>query len=67
LRALRLDGVTPSTEALARGTWPAIRTLGVVFRPERRDRVAPLLALATSERGRAMIRSLGYVPLEAGR
>ena len=67
LRALRLDGVAPSTDALARGTWRAVRTLGVVFRPERRDRVAPFLAFAASERGRALIRSLGYLPLEARR
>jgi len=53
--------------ALARGTWPAVRTLGVVFRPERRDRVAPFLALASSERGRALIRSLGYLPMESRR
>jgi phosphate transport system substrate-binding protein len=67
LRALRLDGVAPSPEAVARGTWPINRTLGVVFRPERRDRVLPFLALATSERGRALMRSLGYVPLGGGR
>jgi len=67
LRALRLNGVSPSNEALAHGTWPAVRTLGVVFRPERRDRVAPFLALASSERGRALIRSLGYLPLEPRR
>jgi len=67
LRALRLDGVTPSAEALASGAWPATRILGVVYRPERRDRVLPFLAMATSERGRALIRSLGYLPLGAGR
>jgi phosphate transport system substrate-binding protein len=67
LRALRLDGVTPSSDALARETWRAVRTLGVVFRPERRDRVAPFLALAGSERGRALIRSLGYLPPESRR
>ena len=67
LRALRLDGVAPSNDSLARGAWRAVRTLGVVYRPERRDRVAPFLALATSERGRALIRSLGYVPLEPQR
>ncbi len=66
LRPLRIDGLTPSAESIARGSWRAVRTLGVVFRPERRDRVMPFLALATSERGRAMIRSLGYVPLETG-
>ena len=42
LRALRIDGVAPSAEAVDRGTWRAVRTLGVVFRPERRDRVAPV-------------------------
>ena len=67
LRALRLDGVTPSNDSLTRGIWNPVRTLGVVFRPERHDRVAPFLALATSERGRALIRSLGYLPLEPGR
>ena len=67
LRALRLDGVAPSNDSIARGTWRAVRTLGVVFRPERRDRVTPFLALATSERGRALIRSLGYLPLEPRR
>ena len=67
LRVLRIDGITPSSESLARGAWRAGRTLGVVFRPERHDRVMPFLALARSERGRALIRSLGYLPLEPGR
>jgi phosphate transport system substrate-binding protein len=64
LRALRIDGVAPTSDAIAHGTWRAVRTLGLVFRPERRDRVAPVLALASSERGRALIRSLGYLPME---
>jgi phosphate transport system substrate-binding protein len=67
LRPLRIDGVTPSTETMAHGTWKAVRTLGVVFRPERRERVVPFLALATSDRGRALIRSLGYLAREPGR
>ena len=67
LRALRIDGVAPSAESVDKGAWPAVRTLGVVFRPERRERVAPFLALARSERGRETIRSLGYLPLEPGR
>ena len=57
----------PRTTRSRRGTWRAVRTLGVVFRPERRDRVAPFLALASSERGRALIRSLGYLPVEPRR
>ncbi len=64
LRVLRVDGVAPTRDAVARGTWRAVRTLGVVFRPERRDRVVPFLALASSERGRTLIRSLGYLPVE---
>jgi phosphate transport system substrate-binding protein len=64
LRALRLDGRSPSLEALGRGQWPAVRTLAVVYRPERRARVAPFLAFARSERGRSLTRSLGYLPLE---
>ncbi|HTS79425.1 MAG TPA: substrate-binding domain-containing protein [Myxococcaceae bacterium] len=67
LRALRIDGVLPSAEAVAHGSWRPVRTLGVVFRPERRDRVAPFLALATSERARLTMRSLGYLPLEPAR
>ncbi|MGZ6059138.1 MAG: hypothetical protein ACXWLP_06740, partial [Myxococcaceae bacterium] len=59
-----IDGAAPSAEAVDRGTWRAVRTLGVVFRPERRERVLPFLTLARSERGRALIRSLGYLPLE---
>ncbi len=67
LRPLRLDGVLPSAESVDRGAWRAVRTLAVVFRPERRERVAPFLALATSPRGRTLIRELGYLPLEPGR
>jgi ABC-type phosphate transport system substrate-binding protein len=64
LRALQLDGQTPSVQALAGDSWPAVRTLGVVFRPERRARVTPFLNFVASERGRAITRSLGYLPLE---
>lgn len=67
LRALRIDGVIPSADSVDRGRWRAVRTLGVVFRPERRERVASFLALATSERGRVLIHALGYLPLEARR
>jgi phosphate transport system substrate-binding protein len=64
LRALRLEGRTPSVQALSDDSWPAVRTLGVVFRPERRARVTPFLTFVYSERGRTIARSLGYLPLE---
>ena len=62
LRPLALDGQHPTVEALARGQWPAVRTLAVVFRPERRARLAPFLAFATSAQGRALTRAAGYLP-----
>ena len=64
LRALRLDGRVPSVQALSAESWPAVRSLGVVFRPERRARVTPFLNFATSDRGRAITRAMGYQPLE---
>jgi phosphate transport system substrate-binding protein len=67
LRALLLDGRVPSVQALAADAWPAVRSLGVVFRPERRARVTPFLAFVTSERGRAITRAMGYLPLETRR
>jgi phosphate transport system substrate-binding protein len=68
LRPLALDGVEPSVDALARGRWPAVRPLGVVFRAERRSRVSPFLAFVASPEGRAVTRAAGYLPLpEAAR
>jgi len=68
LRPLALDGIVPSVAAVEAGSWPAVRTLRVVFRPERRARLAPFLAFLASPEARAVTRSAGYAPLpEAGR
>jgi phosphate transport system substrate-binding protein len=67
LQALSLDGLRPSVEALADRSWPAVRTLGLVFRPERRARIAPFLAFVASPEGRAVVRASGYLPLPEGR
>jgi phosphate transport system substrate-binding protein len=66
LRPLALDGVQPGVNALASKTWPAVRTLGVVYRAERRGRIAPFLAFIASPEGRAVTRGAGYLPLPEG-
>jgi phosphate transport system substrate-binding protein len=63
LRPLALDGLHPSVEALASKRWPAVRTLGMVFRAERRQRIASFLAFVASPEGRAVTRAAGYLPL----
>jgi phosphate transport system substrate-binding protein len=63
LRPLALDGVQPGVNALASKSWPAVRTLGVVYRAERRARIAPFLAFVASPEGRAVTRTAGYLPL----
>jgi phosphate transport system substrate-binding protein len=63
LKPLALDGIRPSVEALANRQWPAVRTLAMVVRRERRARVSPFLAFVTSPEGRAVVRQAGYLPL----
>ncbi len=66
LHALALDGLRPSVQALAAKQWPAVRTVAVVYRPERRTRLAPFLAFVASPEGRAVTRAAGYLPLPEG-
>jgi phosphate transport system substrate-binding protein len=66
LRPLALDGLRPSVDALASKQWPAVRSLGVVFRTERRARIAPFLAFVASPEGRAVTSAAGYLPLPEG-
>jgi phosphate transport system substrate-binding protein len=66
LRALALDGVHPGVNALASKRWPAVRSLGLVFRAERRARLLPFLAFVASTEGRAVTRAAGYLPLPEG-
>jgi phosphate transport system substrate-binding protein len=67
LRPLALDGVRPSVEALAEKRWPAVRPLSIVYRSERRVRIAPFLAFVASAEGRAVTRDAGYLPLPEAR
>jgi phosphate transport system substrate-binding protein len=63
LRPLALEGVQPGVTALASKRWPAVRSLGMVFRAERRARLLPFLAFVASADGREVTRAAGYLPL----
>jgi phosphate transport system substrate-binding protein len=63
LKVLSLDGKAPAEAFGVSGGWPATRPILLVFRPERRAAVAPLLAWFTSEEGRAATRAAGYLPV----
>ena len=62
LKALALDGVTPSVVALRDGRWRATRDLAGVSRPDRAARVTPFLTFVSSEEGRRVAVASGYVP-----
>ena len=62
LKILALDGVTPSAETLADGSWKATRELALVFRRDRRARVERFLAFVSSPTGRRITRACGYLP-----
>jgi phosphate transport system substrate-binding protein len=66
LKVLALDGLRPDARALEAGTWPATRPISLVFRPERRDAVAPLLRLLRSDEGAGLARRTGYRPERGG-
>ena len=67
LRPLALDGLVPSVSTAEARTWPAVRTLRVVFRPERRARLQPFFAFLASPEARAVTREAGYAPLPEAR
>ena len=63
LTVLALDGRRPSVETIADRSWPLIRRLSLVMRPERAARVRPLIDFIFSEEGRRLAREHGYLPL----
>ena len=62
LKVLALDGLRPDADALEQGRWPATRPISLVYRPERREAVAPLLGLLRSAEGAELARRAGYRP-----
>ena len=67
LKLLRIDGRSPTVEALERGEWPMWRRLWLAARPDRLARVQPFLDFAGTARGRALIRAAGYLPAAQAR
>jgi len=65
LKVLSLDGLAPAAAFQGGKGWPATRPISLVFRPERRAAVAPLLTWFASEEGRAATRAAGYLPRES--
>jgi len=64
LKVLALDNREPVAAFGAGGGWAATRPILLVFRPERQEAVAPLLAWFSSDDGRAATRAAGYLPVE---
>ena len=65
LRPLALDGVMPSTETLADGSYPLRRVMALVVRQDTPARVGPFIEFIRSAQGLEVIRSSGgYLPLE---
>jgi phosphate transport system substrate-binding protein len=63
LRVLSLDGVRPSVESMADGSWRATRDLAFVLRPDRLERTRSFVEFARSPEGQEITRSSGYLPL----
>jgi phosphate transport system substrate-binding protein len=61
---LALDGVAPSTEALAAGRWPLVRTLTMLVGPRPSARARAFVEFVGEAEGRAVIAGCGgYVPM----
>ena len=63
LRALRVDGVAPSLETVASGTYPFSKDLAFVTVGEPSGHAAELIEFTRSPQGAAILRQLGALPL----
>jgi len=65
IRVLALNGVAPTVDAVAGGSYPLVKTLAFVFRPERlADEARALLGFVRSPENMRLLREHGYVPVE---
>jgi phosphate transport system substrate-binding protein len=65
LKALKIDGVSPTIENLASGRYPFVKTLAFVFREEKLPAEAKrFLAFVKSPEGRRIMTAKGYMPME---
>jgi phosphate transport system substrate-binding protein len=66
IRLLALEGVAPSKQTIADGSYPLRRTLYLLFPREPDGTGRKILAHLASDRGREIMTGLGFVPIEAG-
>jgi phosphate transport system substrate-binding protein len=65
LKALKIDGVSPTIEGLASGRYPYVKTLAFVFREEKLPAEAErFVAFVKSAEGRRIMMANGYLPVE---
>lgn len=65
VRALRINGVAPTPDAVAGGRYRLVKTLAFVFRPGRLAAEADaFMDFARSPEGEALLRAGGYLPPE---
>lgn len=62
IKLLAQDGVEPTPETVADGSYPVRRTLNLLFRGTPDDIGEEILALLASDEGHEIIRGLGFVP-----
>ncbi len=67
LRALSLDGLEATPEALASGRYPHIKQLALVLPAQADPRTAPLLELILGPDGQHVIAAHGYLPVTGAR
>lgn len=65
LYAVRIDGVAPGADSLARGTYPFERELSIVTSRRPARRLVAFLAFLGTEPSRGLCRKLGYLPVGA--
>jgi len=65
LRPLSWNGVEPTLENLASGRYPLAKSLHLVYRAPAGESVRRFLAFLASPRGRALLRELGALPVDA--
>jgi len=66
LKALRIDGVSPTVESLEGGRYPFFKQLSFVLRGEPSARARAFLDFVYGAQGQAVIRRHGYLPIGRG-
>ncbi len=63
IKLLQVNGVAPTVETIADGTYPITSEFYAITTEERYEQYKPFLDWMTSEEGQALVEQTGYVPL----